>query len=371
MGLLAVIVSGLALSAAPIVKAVAPTVSAAMEGCRIDGLTSLTQVGPPAYVITAPSRYWDIAGTVIDPCGVNSSTSIRVETWFSGAQNALNDCQAPAVLVNNGNVCMAVNEGGTDVQAQVAYNHPAPFEPSSQWCAHSNHVWVATNEASFLYGSYSCDTIPGESGGGSGGEEEDQEGHGGTPIVMPLTNVQAFHLTSAADGVLFDLDGDDVQEQIGWTATDSQLAFLAYDRNGNGTIDNGTELFGDHTVAGAPHGFAALRILNDQLRVDLKLPAQADGVIDADDPLYARLLLWEDRNHNGISEASELRPLSDLYSGVALGGTTHRRRDGHGNLFRVQGWAYYRTAPGTNKVRSSDEDRARRRYIYDVIFVRQ
>ena len=70
-----------------------------------------------------------------------------------------------------------------------------------------------------------------------------------SPIIVPLTNAQAFKLTSAAEGVLYDLNGDGMQEQVGWTAADSQLAFLAMDRNGNGRIDNGKELFGESAHA--------------------------------------------------------------------------------------------------------------------------
>ena len=195
--------------------------------------------------------------------------------------------------------------------------------------------------------------------------------HEHAPIVIPLIHAPAFKLTSAKDGVLFDLDADGTPELTAWTAADSNVAFLAFDRDGDGFISSGRELFGDKTLPGKPHGFVALRLLNDQMRVEQGLPAQADGVIDADDPIYARLLLWEDRNHNGISEASELRPLKDLYSGIGLGASVHNRKDGHGNTFRYRGWAYYRTAPGANKIKDGHEERTRRRDIYDVFFVRQ
>ena len=58
----------------------------------------------------------------------------------------------------------------------------------------------------------------------------------------------AYKLTGPSRGVQFDVDGDGAKEQTAWTAADSHLAFLALDRNGNGVIDSGKELFGSNTI---------------------------------------------------------------------------------------------------------------------------
>jgi hypothetical protein len=69
-----------------------------------------------------------------------------------------------------------------------------------------------------------------------------------SPIIINLRNDKLdLRLTSAVDGVPFDLDGDGALEQVSWTAPGSAVAFLVLDRNGNGIIDDGSELFGTAT----------------------------------------------------------------------------------------------------------------------------
>jgi len=59
--------------------------------------------------------------------------------------------------------------------------------------------------------------------------------------------VGGYHLTSYTDGVLFDIDATGIALRVGWTESDSSIGILAADRNGNGTIDDGSELFGTAT----------------------------------------------------------------------------------------------------------------------------
>lgn len=89
-------------------------------------------------------------------------------------------------------------------------------------------------------------------------------------------------------------------------------------------------------MPGAVNGFEALTHLTHQ-----DIPAdQRDGMVDSE-PLFARLLLWHDVNHNGRSEPRELIPASRILSGVGLGYYPHDFRDRHGNLFAYRGFAYY------------------------------
>ena len=158
-----------------------------------------------------------------------------------------------------------------------------------------------------------------------------------SPIIVDVDR-NGYHLTSLSDGVRFDLDADGVPELVSWTQASSEDAFLALDRNGNGRVDDGSELFGNHTPAyptgagiTAANGFEALRFLENPLYGR----SERNQIVNAADGFFMRLLLWTDRNHNGISEPDELRSVAD--AGVHEISTDYkeaRRRDGFGNEFR-------------------------------------
>ena len=170
------------------------------------------------------------------------------------------------------------------------------------------------------------------------------------PIIVDTAG-NGYHLTSVENGVLFDLDADGTPELVAWTQPGSGDAFLAIDRNGNGRIDDGTELFGNHTPvmlrsdATAANGFEALKFFESPLNGAVGM---LDQRIDARDPAWSRLLLWRDLNHNGISEPDELQSVSS--AGLAAIGTdykTTRKVDRFGNEFRQVGrltWADGETA---------------------------
>lgn len=170
-----------------------------------------------------------------------------------------------------------------------------------------------------------------------------------SPILIDVAN-NGYRLTSAVDGVPFNLRLTGV-EQFSWTEADSDDAWLALDRNGNGVIDDGGELFGNFTPqpdAPRKHGFLAL--------AEFDKPANGgngDGQITELDTVFTALRLWQDRNHNGVSEAGELLTLAqgDVTS-LALDFRESRRIDKHGNLFWLRA-----------KVNGT-------RFAYDVFLVR-
>jgi hypothetical protein len=86
----------------------------------------------------------------------------------------------------------------------------------------------------------------------------------------------------------------------------------------------------------APSGYLALAVYDAT-----RWGGNSDGIIDSSDPIYARLRLWQDTNHNGVSETSELKTLSSLgVTALALSYTESLRNDAAGNLFHNVSVAY-------------------------------
>src|SRR5205085_2701983 len=106
-------------------------------------------------------------------------------------------------------------------------------------------------------------------------------------------------MTDAANGVSFDIRGWGTPEQIGWTAFGTDDGWLALDRDGNGTIDNGMELFGTATPQPGPerNGFLALAEYDKAAK-----GGNGDHLITKLDAVWRKLRIWIDANHNGISE---------------------------------------------------------------------
>src|SRR5205085_1429187 len=130
-------------------------------------------------------------------------------------------------------------------------------------------------------------------------------------------------------------------------------AFLCLDRNGNGTIDDGAELFGYATplANGQPAivGFAALA----------EYDTNHDGKVSSADPIWPRLCVWRDANRDGISQPNEISPLSStsvLSIGTAY--STTPLTDQYGNAFRYLGSTTVR-GPGSSSITWP---------AYDVIF---
>jgi len=163
-----------------------------------------------------------------------------------------------------------------------------------------------------------------------------------SPIILDLEG-HGFHLTSVPNGVLFDLRGDGVKKQMAWTAGGSGDAFLALDRNHNGVIDDGTELFGNFTPqpdSSHRNGFLALAEFDKP-----EHGGNGDGVIDSRDKVWESLLLWIDENHNGISEPNELHSLASMgIESIDLRYVEDRRHDAFGNAFKYR--AKIHTAKG-------------------------
>nr|MCU0869197.1 heme utilization protein [Burkholderiales bacterium] len=162
----------------------------------------------------------------------------------------------------------------------------------------------------------------------------------GSPLILDLDGA-GISTRSIRDGTRFDLFGDGTAVATGWVGAGDGL--LVLDRDGNGRIDSGRELFGTATpdANGAPaaDGFAALQAFD----------TNADGVIDASDPVWSQLRVWVDANADAISATGELLTLDQI--GVARIGATARSvsEKDNGNWIGLRS-TWQDTAGGTREI---------------------
>jgi hypothetical protein len=174
-----------------------------------------------------------------------------------------------------------------------------------------------------------------------------------SPIVINFARGN-YRLTGANGPVLFDIAASGSPARIGWTAGGADEAFLWLDRNHNGVVDNGAELFGNATpqMEGkrALNGFEALKVFD----------SNHDRIIDEYDSIWPQLLLWRDLNHDGVSQSSEITSvIGSGFIAISLDYHWTGRRDVFGNMFRYQSQVWIRHAGG----------RATPEPVYDIFFV--
>jgi hypothetical protein len=249
--------------------------------------------------------------------------------------------------------------------------HPAPglvpFTcPSGSTCPGTTYQTIAVSNpyCEQTYTTCGCVGDGCVGGGGGGGQCCPADGGpcvlvcNGSPIIVDTTG-HGFHLTSAEDGVIFDITGDGHPVKLAWTAANSGDAFLALDLNHNGRIDSGKELFGNYTEqppSPDPNGYLALAEFDKP-----ENGGNGDGIIDSRDAVYSKLLLWIDANHDGISQPNELHTLPELgVFSIALRYRNEPLVDQYGNAFRYRGILNPDALDGESKDG---------RFTYDVFFV--
>jgi hypothetical protein len=285
----------------------------------------------------------DLGGTVTGYChvvGVN---------WQSGS----------AAAVNGGASCSGLMSGGTSECTTSLCDCTVSVSAAGLVTGNPQVIWTLNDPIPLA-----CNTEPdpthtgdgGGNGGCTGGSVKCQDPP--SPIIVDTTG-HGFLLTSAEDGVRFDFYGDGHPIKLSWTADDSGNAFLALDRNHNGKIDDAKELFGNITEqpeSTDPNGYLALAEFDKP-----ENGGNGDGIIDSRDAVYSKLLLWIDKNHDGISQPEELHTLPELgVFSISLRYRSEPLVDKYGNSFRYRGVLN----PDAKDGESKDG-----RYTYDVFFV--
>jgi hypothetical protein len=134
------------------------------------------------------------------------------------------------------------------------------------------------------------------------------------PVVLDLDGDGIELVSVNQSQAHFDFDSDGFAEKTGWVSPDDAL--LVFDRNGNGLVDNGSELFGSATQ----DGFDSLRALD----------SNSDGKIDGSDADFGALQIWRDTNGDGSTQSGELSALSSVATSISLD-TSAVNRGANGN----------------------------------------
>jgi hypothetical protein len=161
-----------------------------------------------------------------------------------------------------------------------------------------------------------------------------------SPLILDLDGLNGVETLSKTAGIHFDHDGNKFAEQTGWVGKNDGM--LVWDRNGNGQIDNGTELFGNNTVlkngSKADNGFTALADLD----------FNKDGKVDANDAASSQLRVFKDANSNGVVDAGELMTLAQAgVKSLSTGYTSQATTDANGNQHLQAG--SFTTTSGQNR----------------------
>lgn len=280
-------------------------------------LTPLAQ--PPAWA--------DAAGTLFSSSCPSNNSSTLTCTWKANTTANSNCLQSQQL---NGGSCTSDGKGVFSVDGTT-------LSFCKQQVTIDQNCTKVTTPDPFDHSPVGGGGSPNTCLGGSGDPGSDSGGSEYAPTCSPIildVGEEGFHLTSAQDGVSFDITGTGHSVQLAWTDPHFRNAFLALP-GPDGLVHNGKELFGNFTPqppSNHPNGFLALAEYDKP-----ENGGNGDGIIDEHDTVYSRLRLWIDENHDGLCQPNELHTLSDLgVSSISLMYHPSRKEDQYGNIFRYR-----------------------------------
>ena len=235
---------------------------------------------------------------------------------------------------------------GTKINFRFRNNKQQTFEflspyMSIRWKAVSA-VTAYSKTDNCVIATEACDVVTGEVEGPI------------SPIIIDLGQ-DGFHLGEVGVGVYFDFNGDGALSHVQWLEENGNDAFLGLDLNGNGLVDDGLELFGDNTIMlasgkTAENGFQALAQYDNPL-----FGGNDDGVLSQEDLVWGQLILWLDKNADGIATDEEILTLAkaDIKS-FEVTPKINNARDHAGNLMPLWAWATNGRETGNSKHKMVD-----------------
>lgn len=149
------------------------------------------------------------------------------------------------------------------------------------------------------------------------------------PLVFDLDG-DGIETKDIANGAYFDVDNDGKAEKVGWINSDDGI--LVYDKNQDGQINNGNEIFGDGTM------LASGEFAKDGYEALAEYDENGDGQITESDSIFDKLRIWRDLSGDGKSSIDELFTLRELnIKSIHLGYSLKNKDLGNGNILQSTG----------------------------------
>lgn len=238
------------------------------------------------------------------------------DTYISGNNDVIYDSDGKGMIVFEGRVLHGVDVTMDSTIYPSGQDHTAYYSKADKGTYYRNgnygfsFVADGTNHTITVYSplDYTEKIVP-KPGGGTM-TQKTYRGVGvilenfSSPLVLDLNHDGVTSLDLYATPAYFDMENDGIREKTGWIQ--STDALLAFDKNQDGIINDGSELFGNYTTLAngtkASNGFEALAQYDNN----------HDSVIDKNDSVYNVLSAWIDTNQDGVTDTGELHSLSEL-----------------------------------------------------------